>query len=84
VDTRQDLVACFSWKQVTLGFLSLALRLVGARRQVVHVTPSQRLHRDQVEDERVDAMDCVRPYYPYFVVFYVLCLMGIVVFCLSL
>jgi hypothetical protein len=26
-DTYRDLTACFPWKQVTLGFLSLALRL---------------------------------------------------------
>jgi hypothetical protein len=55
-DTRRDLAACLAWKQVTLGFSSLASRLAEARRRVVHVAPSQRLLRDQVEDGRVDAM----------------------------
>jgi hypothetical protein len=29
-DTRQDQAACFAWKQVRLGFLSLASRLTEA------------------------------------------------------
>jgi hypothetical protein len=49
-DTRRDLVACFAWKQVRLGFPSLASRLMEARRRVVHMAPSCRLRRDQVED----------------------------------
>jgi hypothetical protein len=52
-DTRRDLVACFTWKQVRLEFSSLTSRLVEARRRVVHVAPSRRLRRDQVEDRRV-------------------------------
>jgi hypothetical protein len=43
--TRQDLTACFTWKQVGLGFLSLASRLVEARRRMIHAAPSRRLHR---------------------------------------
>jgi hypothetical protein len=39
-DTRRDLEACFAWKQVTLGFLSLALRLAETWWRIVHVTPS--------------------------------------------
>jgi hypothetical protein len=31
-DTRRDLAACFGWKQVGLGFSSLASRLAEARR----------------------------------------------------
>jgi hypothetical protein len=31
VGMRQDLAACFTWKQVGLGFSSLALRLVEAQ-----------------------------------------------------
>jgi hypothetical protein len=68
-DTRRDLAGCFAWKQVALGFFSLASRLVEVRRRVVHVAPSQRLRRDQVEDGRVDVIVCVGPYYPYFAVF---------------
>jgi hypothetical protein len=48
------------------------------------VAPSQRLHRDQVEDGWVDATGCVRPDYHYFAVFYVLDLRDILVFCLGL
>jgi hypothetical protein len=79
-DTRQDLVACFAWKQVVLGFPSLVSRLAEARWWVVHMAPSRRLRRNQVEDERIDATDCVGPCYPYFDVFYVLGPRGIVVF----
>jgi hypothetical protein len=42
------------------------------------VTPSQRLHRRQVENERIDVMGCVGPYYHTFTVFNVLDLRGIV------
>jgi hypothetical protein len=72
-------MACFTWKQVTLGFLSLASRLVEARQGVVHVAPSRMLRRDQVEDGRVDAMDCVESCYPCFIIFNVLGPRGIVV-----
>jgi hypothetical protein len=78
-DTHRDLVACFMWKQVGLGFPSLASRLTEARRRVVHVAPSWRLHRSQVKDGRVDAMDCIRHFYPTFAVFNVLGHRGIVV-----
>jgi hypothetical protein len=43
------------------------------------VAPSQRLRQMQVEDGRVDAIGCVRPCYPTFVVFNVLDPRGIVV-----
>jgi hypothetical protein len=79
-DTHRDLAACFTWKQVTLGFPSLVSRLVEARRRVVHVAPSWRLRRDQVENGRVDAMGCIRPCCPYFAIFYVLGPRGIIVF----
>jgi hypothetical protein len=39
-DTHRDLAACFTWKQVWLGFSNLATRLAEARRQMVHVAPS--------------------------------------------
>jgi hypothetical protein len=45
----------------------------------VHVAPSQRLRQRQVEDRRVDVMDCVGPYYLTFVIFNVLGPTGIVV-----
>jgi hypothetical protein len=43
------------------------------------VASSERLRRRQVEDGRVDVMDCIRPYYRTFVVFNVLGTRGIVV-----
>jgi hypothetical protein len=79
LDTHQDIAACFTWKQVGLGFSSLASRLAEARRRVLHVAPSWRLRRVQVEYGRVDATGCVRPYYPCFVVFILLGPRGIVV-----
>jgi hypothetical protein len=71
-DMHQDLAAYFAWKQVWLGFPSLASRLAEARRWVVHVAPSCRLRRSQVEDERIDAIGYVEPSYPIFAVFNVL------------
>jgi hypothetical protein len=71
-DTRRDQVACFAWKQVALGFPSLASRLTKARCRVVYVAPSRRSLEDQVKDGWVDATGCIGPYYPYFVVFFVL------------
>jgi hypothetical protein len=47
---------------------------------VVHVAPSLRLRRVEAEDGWIDAMGCVGPYYPYFIIFYVLCFRGILVF----
>jgi hypothetical protein len=79
-DTCQDLAACFAWKQVGLGFSSLASRLAEAQRQVVHMAPSWRLRQSQVEDGRVNAMGCVGPYYPCFTIFFLLSHRGIVVF----
>jgi hypothetical protein len=46
----------------------------------VHVAPSWRLRRRQVEDGWVDAIGCVGPCYPTFTVFNVLGARGIVVF----
>jgi hypothetical protein len=50
----------------------------------MHVAPSQRLHRSQVEDEWVDVIGCIGTYYPYFVVFILLGPRGIVVISLLL
>jgi hypothetical protein len=63
-DTRRDLVVCFMWKQVRLGFFSLAARLADARRRVAHVAPSRRLRQNQVEDGRVDTTGCIELCYP--------------------
>jgi hypothetical protein len=63
-----------------LGFCSLASRLAEARRRLVHVAPSRRLCRGQVEDGRVDTAACVGPCYPYFTVFFLLGSMGNLVF----
>jgi hypothetical protein len=36
------------------------------------VTSSQRSHEVEAEDGRIDVMDCVGPFYPKIIVFYVL------------
>jgi hypothetical protein len=48
--TRRELAGFFVWKQVVLGFLSLASRLAEVRWRVVHVAQLQRSCEDQVED----------------------------------
>jgi hypothetical protein len=70
--TRRDLADYFAWKQVGLGFFSLASRLMETRWRVVHVAPSWRLHQSQVEDGRIDAMGCVGLYYHCYVIFFLL------------
>jgi hypothetical protein len=77
---RQDLAACFTWKQVRIGFPSMASRLAEVRRRVVHVVSSERWHRVQTEDGWVNAIDCIGRCYPYFIVFVVLDPRGILVF----
>jgi hypothetical protein len=79
-DMYRDLVACFAWKHVMLGFQSLAIRLVEARLLVVHVASSRRLHREKAKDGRVDASGYVRPFHPKIAVSSVLGPRGIVVF----
>jgi hypothetical protein len=79
LDTHRDLAACFTWKQVELGFSSLATRLAEARLWVMHVAPSRRLHRVEVKDRWVDATGCVGPCYPCFAIFILLGPRGIVV-----
>jgi hypothetical protein len=78
-DTHWDLAAYFMWKQVWLGFPSLAWRLAEARRRVVHMAPSRRLRRRQVEDGWVNTTGYVGPCYPTFAVSNVLGPRGIVV-----
>jgi hypothetical protein len=71
-DTCRDLVACFTWNQLRLGFFSVTSRLTETRRWVVHMAASQRLRRVQAEDGRVDATGCIEPFYLRIAIFYVL------------
>jgi hypothetical protein len=57
-----------SWARVS----QFASKLVEERQRVVHVASSWMSHEDEAEDGRVDAMGCIRLFYPYFVVFIVL------------
>jgi hypothetical protein len=82
--THRDLVACFTWKQVGLGFPTLASRLEEVQWRMVHMAPSRRSRVDEDEDRRVDVMGYVRLCYPCFVIFYVLGLRGVLVFYLGL
>jgi hypothetical protein len=68
------------WKQVGLGFLSLASSLTEARRWMVNVASLRKLRRFETEDRQVDAIGCVGPFYHKFVIFYVLDHRGILVF----
>jgi hypothetical protein len=40
--------------------------------RMVHMASSRRSHGDEAEDGRVDAMDCIRLFYPNFAIFIVL------------
>jgi hypothetical protein len=53
---------------------------VEARQRVVHVAPSRRFRRGQVEDGQVDATGCVEPCYSCFAVLFLLGTRGIIVF----
>jgi hypothetical protein len=77
---RRDLMACFAWKQVALGFPTLASRLTDARWREVHVTSTRRLHRIEAEDGRVDMTGYVGPFYLKIIVFYVLGTKGNLIF----
>jgi hypothetical protein len=79
-DARQDLAACFTCKQVGLGFSSLTLKLVEARLRVVDVASSRKSRGVEDEDGWVDATCCVRPFYPKITVFIILDPKSIVVF----
>jgi hypothetical protein len=57
-----------------------ASKLAEARRWVVHVAPLWMLHRDQVEDGRVDMTGYVGSCHPYIAVFFILCTRGVFVF----
>jgi hypothetical protein len=61
-----------------------ASKLVEERHRVVHVASSQRSCENEVEDGRVDAMSCIRLFYPNFIIFIVLGHRDILVFWLSL
>jgi hypothetical protein len=56
------------------------LKTGGGVTQMMHMASSSRLRRVEAEDERVNAMGYIEPFYPNFVVFYVLPPRGIVVF----
>jgi hypothetical protein len=48
------------------------------------VASSRRSYKDEVKDRRVDAMGCIRLFYPYFIVFIVLGPRGILVFLMGI
>jgi hypothetical protein len=56
------------------------LKTGGGATRMVHVVSLLRLHRVEAEDGWVDAAGYVRPFYPNFIIFYVLCPRGILVF----
>jgi hypothetical protein len=56
------------------------LKTGGSATQMVHMTSSWRLHSTEGEDGWVDVMSCVGPFYPNFIIFYVLGHRSILVF----
>jgi hypothetical protein len=73
---------CVKASQVRVS--QFGLKTGGGVAQMVHVAPLRRSRGDQVEDRRVEAMGCIRPCYPNFVVFIVLGHRDILLFCLGL
>jgi hypothetical protein len=59
-------------------------KLADARRMVVHVASSQRSRRDKAEDEQVDAMNCIKPFYSKIIILIVLGPIGNLVFYVGL
>jgi hypothetical protein len=57
-----------------------SLKTGGGATRMVHLTSMRRLRQGQVEDRRVDTMNCVGPCYPCFIVFYVLGFRVILIF----
>jgi hypothetical protein len=68
-----------SWVRV----FQSGLKTGGGATLMVYVAASQRLHRDEVEDERFDTMSYVRSCYVCFTVFFVLAHRNILFFCLD-
>jgi hypothetical protein len=60
-----------------------SLKTGGGMTWMAHVTSSRRSHEDEAEDGWVDAMGCIRLFYPNFTVFFVLGHKGCLVICLS-
>jgi hypothetical protein len=57
-----------SWARVS----QFASKLAEEQQRVVHVASSWRSREDEVKDERVDAMGCIRLFYPNFTIFFIL------------
>jgi hypothetical protein len=66
--TRQHPTACFTVKQVRLGFPSFVSKLAKEQRRVVHMASLRRSHGSEVKDDKFDGIRCdvveVKPYYP--------------------
>jgi hypothetical protein len=61
-----------------------ASKLSEGQRREVHMASSWRTRKDEVEDERVNAMGYIGLFYPYFTIFIVLDPRGILVFLMGL
>jgi hypothetical protein len=60
-----------------------SLKTSGSVTRMVHMASSQRSCGDEAKDRRVDAMGCIRLFYPNFVIFFVLGHKGSLVISLS-
>jgi hypothetical protein len=57
-----------SWARISQS----SLKTGGGVARMVHVASSSRSRGDEAEDGRVDAINCIRLFYPNFVIFFVL------------
>jgi hypothetical protein len=81
-DTRQDLVACFIWKQVRLSQSGLKTGEGAAR--LLYMASSRRSCRNKAEDGRIDMMCCIVLFYLNFIIFIILVCKGNFIFWLGL
>jgi hypothetical protein len=68
------------WPRVSQSILKTG----GGMARMVHMASSRRSCGDEVEDEQVDVMGCIRLFYPNFVIFIVLCHKGSLVIIFSI
>jgi hypothetical protein len=61
-----------------------SLKTGGGVAWMVHMASSRRLHQVEAKDGQVDSMGCIVPFYPNFVIFYVLGHRGILFFSILL
>jgi hypothetical protein len=73
--------SCLFGQEASRGrVFEFGLKTGGGASRMVYVALSRRLRRIEAKDGWVDATGCIGPFYPNFIVFYVLCPSDIIVF----